>query len=241
MVRTEDFEFEKEIISTGYHIALPVEIVRDEDSGELNITAYSFCVKIAEVYESRFGGDPFSHEAREFLLAQLSPVMNEMGYDTSWAADRVHLEYRSADIDRSRILPECQIVSSLDGETWSDIALDEFELDPDDEIDRMAVIKVDGKIVCYAGINDISDDDMIELTVECEEQYRGRGFASSCVACIADYFAEMGQVVKYVCADDNTASVKTAEAAGFHLVSRTLPFVCYKDTDGEDNEQNSKR
>ncbi len=235
MVRTEDFEFEKEIISTGYHIALPVEIVRDEVSGDLTITAYSFCVKIAEEYESRFGTDPFSDAAREFLLTQLSPVMNEMGYDTSWAADHVHLEYRSTDIDRSKILPECEIISSLDGEVWDDIALDEFELDPDDALDRMAVIKVDGKIVCYAGINDISDDDMIEMTVECEEEYRCRGFASSCVACIADYFAGLGQIVKYVCADDNTASVKTAESAGFSLVRRTLPFVCYKNTDGEDN------
>ena len=236
MVRTEDFEFEKEIISTGYHIALPAEIVLDEACGKLTVTAYSFCVKIAEEYEARFGDDPFSVEARHFLLEQIGPIMNELGYDTSWAVDRVHLEYRSADIDRSKILPECQIISSLDGEIWDELALDEFELDPDDEIDRMAVIKVDGKIVCYAGINDISDDDMVELTVECEEQYRGRGFGSSCVACIADYFAGLGQAVKYVCADDNTASVKTAEAAGFRLVSRTLPFVCYKNTDGEDNE-----
>jgi len=237
MVKREDFEFEKEILSTGYHIALPLEIVRDEKSGELTITSYSFCVEIAEEFERSFASDPFSSEARNFLREKISPIMNEMGYDTSYSLDRVHFEFRSTNIDRSKILPECEIIDNLSGEIWDDLPLDEFELDPDDILDRMAVIKIDGKIVCYAGINDISGDDgLIELTVECEEEYCRRGYGSSCTAAIADYYAKLGKCAKYICADENIASIRTAEAAGLALVSKTLPFVCYKMEDDADEE-----
>lgn len=236
MVRAEDFDFEKEIISSGHHIAMPIEIVRDEESGVLTITAYSFCMKIAEEFEEKFSRDPFSPEARTFLYEKLNPIMNDLDYDTSFAAERVHFEYRSLNVNRDRILPQCEIISTLEGEKWDELPLDEFELDPDDDRDRMAVIKIDGKIVCYAGINDISDDDgMIELTVECEEEYTHRGFGSSCVACIADYFDHLGLNAKYICSDGNTASRRTAEAAGLTLAAKILPFVCYKfEEDGEE-------
>lgn len=229
MVKAEDFEFEKEIIGSGYHIAMPIEIIRNEKSGELTITAYSFCMKIAEEFEEKFAIDPFSAEAREFLYEKLNPIMNNLDYDTSFAAERVHFEYHSMNVNRERILPECELISTLDREEWDELPLDEFDLDPDDECDRMAVIKIDRKIVCYAGINDISDDDgMIELTVECEKEYTHRGYGSSCVARIADYLDQLGLHSKYICSDGNIASRKTAESAGLTLSAKILPFVCYK-------------
>lgn len=229
MVKAEDFEFEKEIIRSGHHIAMPIEIVRDEISGMMTITAYSFCVKLAEEFEEKFSRDPFSPEAKKFLHEKLNPIMNELDYDTSFAAERIHFDYRSLNVNRDRILPQCEIISTLEGEKWDELPLDEFSLDPCDERDRMAVIKIDGKIVCYAGINDISEDDgMIEITVECEEEYTRRGYGSSCVACIADYLDKLGLTAKYICSDSNTASRRTAEAAGLTLAAKILPFVCYK-------------
>ena len=228
MVKLEDKQFEDDIIASGSHIAMPFEIHRNAE-GELLIISYSFTKKIAEEFENCFSSDPFSDEAKKYLSEKLTPIMNELGYDTEGAADRIHLEFHCTEVDKSKILPECEIIASLDGESWDDVPLDEFELDSTIPSDRMAVIRKDGKIVCFAGLNDISEDDgYIEITVECSEEYRRKGFGISCIACLTDYLLSIGERVKYICSDDNSASKAAAESAGFVLCDTCLPFVCYK-------------
>ena len=101
----------------------------------------------------------------------------------------------------------------------------------------MAVIRRGRRIVCFAGINDISDGDgMYELTVECEEKYRRQGFASSCIAALSDYLISLGKGVKYITAESNTASRNTAASAGFVHEKTVLSFVCYRNADDEGEE-----
>lgn len=232
MVRAEDKQFEEEIISTHHHIAMPFELSVTSDG--IEILAYSFCMDIAREFEEKFSSDPFSPLAKAYLYAKLLPVMDELDYEADGDACRVHLEYRCDSPDTSKILPKCEIIDTLDGVDFdSDLPLDEFELDPDEPIDRMAVIKEDGKIVCFAGLNDISaDDGFAEITVECAENYRQRGYGASCVAKLTEYLISIGERVEYICSDSNEASKKTAESAGFTLYKKVLPFVCYsKETD----------
>ena len=235
MIRLEEKELEKYILEEDCHIAMPFELNRK--GGENEIITYSFTEKTAEEFEKRYCENPFSDEAKKFLLDELTPIMEKIGYDCTGALDRVHYEFRCAEADTSKILPDCEIIDTLDGEKWDDIPLDEFALDSEDENDRMAVIRRDGKIVCFAGLNDISEDDGCpEITVECEEGYRMNGFAASCVAMLTDYLISLGMDVKYICTEDNTASVRTASAAGFKLYDKCLPFVCYR----KENEENDE-
>ncbi|MGN1409468.1 MAG: GNAT family N-acetyltransferase [Eubacteriales bacterium] len=237
MVKLEDRQFEDYIIETSSHIAMPFELHMKSD-GEIEIISYSFTQKIAEEFEKKFASDPFSDEARHFLCEKLTPTMNELGYDTEGAADRIHLEYRCSEADTTKILPECEIISTLQGEQWDELPLDEFSLDPDDKTDRMAVIREGGKIVCFAGLNDISEDDgYIEVTVECCENYRHRGFGVSCIAALTDYLLSLGERVKYICVEDNYASRAAAESAGFVLYDRCMPFVCYRHLESECAEE----
>jgi len=236
MVRAEDKAFEDEVISTGYHIALPFELFYYVEDKTTDILAYSFFIEQSKEFEEKFGADPFTDEAKKFLYDKLTPIMTELEYDITDAAEIVHLEYRADSADLSKVLPECELIDTLDGEKWDNIPLGEFEMDIDDPCDRMTVIRVDGKVVCFAGLNDICDDDgLYELTVECEEEYRRRGYAASCVAKLTDHLLKLGEQVKYICYEDNIASQKTAEAAGLKLYSKCLPFVCMKIHD-EDEE-----
>lgn len=228
MVRAEDKQFENEIIDGGHHIAVPFEMSVSQDG--IDILAYSFCMNIAHEFEDKYSADPTSVDARAFLYARLLPIMDELDYEADGDACRVHHVYRCLSPETSRILEKCMLIDSLDSVDYEeDLPLDEFELDPANPIDRMAVIKDGEKIVCFAGLNDISEDDgYAEITVECAKEYRNRGYGASCVAKLTEYLISVGEQVEYICADVNEASKKTAEAAGFELYKTVMPFVCYK-------------
>lgn len=236
MIRREEFDFEQEILNDS-HIAVPFQVTKTAD-GKLDLLVYSFAVKTAEEFEKTYGADPFTEEARAYLTEKLTPLMAQFGFDADDAMERVHLEYRCDAPETGKILPDCELIDSLDGEEWDDLPLDEFDLDPENPLDRMAVIRKNGKIVCFAGLNDISEEDgLLEVTVECEEDCRRKGYGASCIAKITEYLLGLGEDVKYICADDNTASAKTAESAGYVLHSTGMPFVCYRfEEDEEDPE-----
>lgn len=216
-------------------IAVPFEISLSRD-GELLLCVYSFCRDAAEEFIKKFSAAPFSDEALNNLSDILAPKMAEMDFELTDPREHEYYEYRCTEPDASKILEDCVIIDTLKGEKWDNLELDEFELEKSDPADRMAVIRRGGHIVCFAGINDISDGDgMYELTVECEEEYRRRGFASSCIAALSEYLIKLGESVKYVTAGSNTASQNTAASAGFVHERKVLSFVCYRnaDTEGE--------
>lgn len=232
MIRLEEKAFEETVLAEENDIAVPIEVSVTAD-GAVDLLVYSFAEETARRFEKEYGGDPFSDEAKAFLTDQLSPVMESLGYETDGALTHGYLEYRCTSPDESRILQDCALIDTLDGETGSEeLALDEFELDPGNPLDRMAVIRRNGRIVCYAGVNDLADDGVPELTVECDGDWRRQGFAASCAAGLTVYLTGLGYAVSYACAETNTASVRTAEAVGFEPVRRVMPFVCYrKDTE----------
>ena len=229
MVDAEDREFEEDILNSGYHIAVPMQIEK-KSGGALRIIAYSFVMEKAREFEEKFGGDPFTDEAFAFLDSEIAPVMHSLDFSTEHATERIFLEYRCERARREKILPECGLIYTLDGEEWEEsLELDAFELDPENKIDRMAVVRDGGKIVCYAGLDDVCENDgLLEVTVECAENYRRRGYGTACVALLTDYLLSIGERVKYVCEDDNVYSKMTAASAGYTLYKTVLPYVCYK-------------
>ena len=92
-----------------------------------------------------------------------------------------------------------------------------------------AEASVGGASVSHASVNDISSEDgKVEIYVETEERYRGRGFATACVAALRDYLVKKGKSVKYITDADNAPSLKVAEKAGFEEEGRRLTAVFYK-------------
>ena len=236
MIRLEDADFVRDIFESESCIILPIEISCLCD-GSVDILVYPMYEKIAEEFEKCFGNDPFSDKAAAFLMTKLSPEVEKLGYSTAGADTHAYREYRCEKPNTAKILPGCELISTLDGETWDEIDLDGFELDPENESDRMAVIRMDGRIVCYAGLNDVCEDDgLYEITVECEEEYRNNGYAKACVAKLTQHILDHGESVKYICTSDNIASIRTAEAVGFKPYKTCMPFVSYKITDEDEEE-----
>jgi len=133
---------------------------------------------------------------------------------------------------------DIQIMATL-GLTEEDVengmeALSEFELDPDNPDDRMTVIRENGSIIAFAAVNDMQEDAVIEITVECDPAYRRKGYGRACVIALTKYFMNRGLEVKYLCDEDNEASMATAESAGFTLYSRVLPMVYYRREEDEE-------
>lgn len=240
MVDAEDKEFEDDIINSGYHIAVPVQIEKKE-SGDLRIIAYSFVMDKAREFEEKHGASPFTPDAFAFLDQNIAPVMQGLDFSAEHATERIFREYRCDKINRDALLGECEIIDSLDGEEWDEeLELDAFSLEESNMIDRMAVVRDGGKIICYAGLDDVCENDgLLEVTVECAAGYRRRGYGSACVARLTEYLLSLGERVKYVCEDDNPNSMKTAARAGYTLYKTVLPYVCYKhgrDGSEEDDE-----
>jgi len=245
MILFEDMEFEKSVLDTRYHIAVPVVVTENSD-GAVTLLVYSFCKKIAEEFEARFSAAPFSEEAKAFLYEKLTPVMNAMEYGTENACENIHLTYQLT--DAADINPACfrgravrlDALSEQDKEK-SETELYAFEINPTDELDRIFAVRGRrGEVAAFAAINDISENaGFYELNVECAEAYQQQGYGSECVAELARYLLGHGVPVEYLCGEENIASVRTAEKVGFRLVKKTMHFVCYRADDEEDGEEDS--
>ncbi len=229
MIRFEDEELEGSVFREKNDIAVPIEITVPED-GERDLLVYSFVRETAETFEKRFGDEPFSREAKAFLREKLSPLMESLGYETAGAADHDYREYVCSAPETERILPDCVLIDSLRDETAEEeLGLGEFILNPDDPLDRMAVIRRDGLIVAYAGVNDLSEEEGLpEIYVEVAAGWRRRGYGASCVAKLTQYLNGLGCPAVYTAPERNTASIRTAEAVGYVLRKRVSPFVCYR-------------
>lgn len=234
MIIREDSEFEKMVVEEEYHIAVPVQILQYAD-GRTEYLVYSFCEKTAETFDRTFA-DPLAPEALAWLADALKPVMTELGYETEDFGVHIHREYRISKLPAAEeSTPPVELLAELtdtDRENGMEV-LEEFDLDPDNPDDRMTVIREDGRIIAFAAVNDMQEDSIIEITVECDPAYRRKGYGKACVIALTRYFMERGQDVKYLCDEDNRASMATAESAGFTLYSRVAPMVYYRREEDE--------
>lgn len=229
MIRLEDKDFEKDMLESESHILVPVEVSLYED-GSIGLLVWSFAEKAAVEFEKLFAAAPFSDDARAFLKDKLRSKLRKLGYYCDGVDVNDYYDYRGTS-DGTCIPDDCEIIDSLDNEEWDDsLSLDEFELDRDNPADRMAVIRRDGRIVSFCGVDDIGwEDDMPEITVETAENYRNQGFGSACVRKLASYFgSELKTDVRYTCNTDNEASASTAEAAGLKRYRTVMSIVALK-------------
>ncbi len=247
MIRLEDIEFEKSIIDEHYHIAVPVQITVFAD-GRRDLLVYSFCKELAAEFENTFE-DLLSPEALGWLAEKLAPVMDSLDYESSSMMMHSHREYRLTPADLGKLSAPAMgaelltVLTDADRDTDAELELDAFEMDGTNPDDAMTVIRENGKIVCFAAVNDIIENDTtggldwIELNVECGEDYRKRGYGAACVNALTRYYLEKGKGVKYLCDEENLPSIRTAERVGYTLYSRVVPMVYYTPDREEDEEE----
>ncbi len=230
MVRLEEKEYERAVAEGSSCFAVPVEVSDFGDGLDTDVLTYRITKAAAEEYHSRFASCPFSDEAKDFLKERLAPAMESLGYIPVFEPFkfRKEFEFEPGGAVSARI-GDCVIIDRLKDYVFDEeLPVEEYELFSDVPTDRMAVLIEDGKVVCFAGVNDMSEGGAIEINVECAPGYRRRGYASACAEKLARYLSDMGEKVVYVCSDRNTASEKTALRAGFRYTKTVMSFVCMK-------------
>jgi GNAT superfamily N-acetyltransferase len=73
-----------------------------------------------------------------------------------------------------------------------------------------------GRLVSWAAVK-LKSDEVWELAVATEPDYRGRGFARDVVAAAAQFTLEQGRLPIYIHDRDNSTSAFVARAVGFQL------------------------
>ncbi len=233
MIQIEDREFSDFSLTEG-DIAVPFEVLFEDDMKEPEITVYEPFLPVAEIFAKTFGANPFSDEAIAFLKENLTAPMRTYGFTLSKSIDhriRLFSITDSGEVNTSAIRPDTQIVSGADDlSKLRNLTTHRLEMDAEDPDDISAVAIAGGAIVAFATENDaIFGDPQIEISVECAPAYRGQGLATSCAAALTVGLLRRGYTVSYKCRHTNTVSARVAEKAGFKETGMQYSFVCYRD------------
>ena len=231
----EEFVFEND-----WDTAVPIT-VRKKHTGELMIEVFPTYEPEAWEFAERYGDDPFTPEALSFIWKRIGEPMRARGYEDEvkfrhrWSP--TYVLRRCEEINKSVILPETvRLTREI---AHNNINRTTFDLDCqlDDEMICFVTV-IGGEIVSIASENtscsrDFDDDPdcegVTEIGVETAVGHRGRGYASSCAAALADaLITETGGYVTYETNCDNIGSQKTALRAGFREYGRCYYYVMRK-------------
>lgn len=226
----EDKFTEDAVMDGEMCISVPFEITI-LSSGEKYVRCLSCFKGVADEFVKKFGNDPFSRDAKDFVRAELFDKMNSIGYETD-ADERGHLVYYSADetfvptADTAAIeTVMLSVTSEFDNYKIPDSMF--AELDDGDELDVCFAVVLDDRIVSYAAINDMSEDGSLEINVETEPEYRGKGFGSAVVSALVNYLVSKGEKVSYCSEKNNASSISVAQKIGLRFEKESYSFVYY--------------
>ena len=213
-VQLEDKELEDFILEEG-DTAVPLEIYRSEQTDQYEILVYPCCLpNVLPILENSL--DLFDHDVLESLTSILNPLLDSFSFVSS--PDGI-----------SRI---CEFKMDLPSNALTSLILPDtaiFFPTEDSEEETVSACHIsDGKQVAEAAPNDYSDDDSVEIHVQCLPEFRGKGYATSCVAKLTEYYLKNGNSVRYLCRMQNKASLRIAEKCGFTLRGNRVSFVYYR-------------
>ena len=132
MLRFESAKLEKEVLSGGSCIAVPIEIFVPT-RGEPIVTAYSFCEDAARRVIEKFGDDLLSDKALKYTDSEFKAIAENIGYRHDEHENQMILEYEMRDmsqLNKKLIRGDCikitsqAVLSKLCKNSGCDIELD---------------------------------------------------------------------------------------------------------------------
>ncbi len=226
----EDKEIETAVKNGEMCISVPFEVTINSE-GEKTVKCFSDFKDVAEEYVKGYENALFSDEAIRFVRDKLSYNMNVFGYESD-TEERGNLLYYFSDSSVQKVFgtktgETVMLTKSSDFEKY---ILPEgifSELDDGDELDVCFASVVDGRIVSYAAVNDLSEDGSYEINVETEEDCRRMGFGRAAASHLVSYIVSKNERVSYCCEKANTASVMLAKKLGLSIDKEVYSFVYY--------------
>ena len=224
-----DADFEKFSLGEDALFALPLSISEGAD-GSLRTECYALAESDVKKYVYAHEDSLFSEKAREELTEILLRHLSPLGYSAAEETGEVLLEYRMTEAKSQSGTDTVILKTNAEIARYgADTTLWNLELDDEDPFDVICAVIKDSHVVAYAAANDF-DGEFCEVNVECAPSHRRGGFGSACAAGFARYILENtdAEGVRYVCRKKNTASVRTAQSAGFELYGKSVNFVFYR-------------
>ena len=229
MVIIENKELEEFALSPMSCFAVPVEVFVPV-SGEAAILSYSVCEGEARAWEEKYKGRLLSDEALESLHNTFEAVVKKLGLSRVPNENEWMMEYVfTPDMQ----LPKCEISFKVHMISSNAVLSKICELSgcdieiADDGEDVIFAVLDEGRLLAYAGMNDVKySDNSVEISVETAPEHRRCGYGSACVSALTKHLTDKGITVRYKCSRDNTNSSALAEKCGFTLEGERFSFVC---------------
>ncbi len=237
----EEFVFENE-----WDTAVPIT-VRKKDGSEAVIEVFPAYEKEASEFLDKFGGDPFSDEALDFISENIGAKMRDRGYEEDEGGKfrkRYYYTYvikSEKDINRDAVLDSTLPLTKKNIRKKKNKTTFDLPLYIEEEMTSFITV-TDEKIVSIAAENrscseDFEDEgcDVIEIGTETNVDYRRMGYAASnCAALAEKLIKETGCYITYETANTNVSAQKCAEKAGFTRYGSCYYYIMrktYKEND----------
>lgn len=221
-----DIDGEELVRETNFDIAVPVHV--ETFGGETKVFAYPSVLSLCETYAARFAADLYSDDALAYLADGCAAFCTSLGYTKDKHSAVVGYNF----------LPQ--------GEPTCDFAfckrirrdgkyenLTTFDLSACLAAERVVFAAIsEEKIVSVAvACETLTAENVgnsIEISTETAPDFRGKGYATACVAALSAHLLSRGYRALYKCRRENTASARVARAAGFEKTGDFAYFVYRK-------------
>lgn len=221
-----DIDGEELVRETNFDIAVPVHL--ETFGGETKVFAYPSVLSLCETYAARFAADLYSDAALAYLADGCAAFCTSLGYTKDKHSAVVGYNF----------LPQ--------GEPTCDFAfckrirrdgkyenLTTFDLSACLAAERVVFAAIsEEKIVSVAvACETLTAENVgnsIEISTETAPDFRGKGYATACVAALSAHLLSRGYRALYKCRRENTASARVARAAGFEKTGDFAYFVYRK-------------
>lgn len=221
-----DIDGEELVRETNFDIAVPVHV--ETFGGETKVFAYPSVLSLCETYAARFAADLYSDAALAYLADGCAAFCTSLGYTKDKHSAVVGYNF----------LPQ--------GEPTCDFAfckrirrdgkyenLTTFDLSACLAAERVIFAAIsEEKIVSVAvACETLTAENVgnsIEISTETASDFRGKGYATACVAALSAHLLSRGYRALYKCRRENTASARVARAAGFEKTGDFAYFVYRK-------------
>lgn len=221
-----DIDGEELVRETNFDIAVPVHV--ETFGGETKVFAYPSVLSLCETYAARFAAALYSDAALAYLADGCAAFCTSLGYTKDKHSAVVGYNF----------LPQ--------GEPTCDFAfckrirrdgkyenLTTFDLSACLAADRVIFAAIsEEKIVSVAvACETLTAENVgnsIEISTETAPDFRGKGYATACVAALSAHLLSRGYRALYKCRRENTASARVARAAGFEKTGDFAYFVYRK-------------
>lgn len=221
-----DIDGEELVRETNFDIAVPVHV--ETFGGETKVFAYPSVLSLCETYAARFAADLYSDAALAYLADGCAAFCTSLGYTKDKHSAVVGYNF----------LPQ--------GEPTCDFAfckrirrdgkyenLTTFDLSACLAAERVIFAAIsEEKIVSVAvACETLTAENVgnsIEISTETAPDFRGKCYATACVAALSAHLLSRGYRALYKCRRENTASARVARAAGFEKTGDFAYFVYRK-------------